>query len=249
MPGGRLTHDDRRRIASGLAEGLRYAEIARRLGRPTSTVSREVSRNGGLHGYQPDQAHASAAQRARRRKPASSQATPTGVDAYGRDRAAVLEFEQRFAGMLIQSGFPRMMARVLICLLVSDSGSRTAAELVGRLQVSPASVSKAVRYLEQAQLVRRVRDPRQRRERYLVDDDVWYRSWSRIAQAYALGADTARQGVEILGADTPAGARLDEMRQFLTVLSRDMADAVEHWRQVLSAQRRQRPDVSPSAVP
>ena len=43
MPGGRLTQEDRRHIAAGLAEGLGYAEIARRLGRPTSTVSREVA--------------------------------------------------------------------------------------------------------------------------------------------------------------------------------------------------------------
>ncbi|MGO4428265.1 MarR family transcriptional regulator, partial [Streptomyces sp. MCAF7] len=28
MPGGRLTHGDRQDIASGLAEGLGYAEIA-----------------------------------------------------------------------------------------------------------------------------------------------------------------------------------------------------------------------------
>ena len=34
MPGGRLTHQDRERIGSGLAQGLGYAEIARQLGRP-----------------------------------------------------------------------------------------------------------------------------------------------------------------------------------------------------------------------
>ncbi|MGS2586459.1 helix-turn-helix domain-containing protein [Streptomyces hebeiensis] len=43
MPGGRLTQQDRRRIAAGLADGLPYAEIARRLDRPTSTISRERS--------------------------------------------------------------------------------------------------------------------------------------------------------------------------------------------------------------
>ncbi|MFD0661872.1 helix-turn-helix domain-containing protein [Thermocatellispora tengchongensis] len=47
MPGGRLTYEDRQAIASGLADGLDYAEIARRLARPTSTVTREVARNGG----------------------------------------------------------------------------------------------------------------------------------------------------------------------------------------------------------
>ena len=47
MPGGRLTQEDRRRIAAWLAEGLSHAEIGRRLSRPTSTITREVSRNRG----------------------------------------------------------------------------------------------------------------------------------------------------------------------------------------------------------
>ncbi|MEU6381153.1 helix-turn-helix domain-containing protein, partial [Streptomyces sp. NPDC046909] len=37
MPGGRLTQQDRQQIALGLSDGLAYAEIARRLDRPTST--------------------------------------------------------------------------------------------------------------------------------------------------------------------------------------------------------------------
>ncbi|MEI5100991.1 helix-turn-helix domain-containing protein [Streptomyces sp. PmtG] len=61
MPGGRLSHEDRRRVAAGLADGLGYAEIARRLARPTSTISREVARNGGPRGYRADHAqHATA---------------------------------------------------------------------------------------------------------------------------------------------------------------------------------------------
>ncbi|MEV4086954.1 helix-turn-helix domain-containing protein, partial [Nonomuraea fuscirosea] len=63
MPGGRLTHDDRRRIASWLAEGLGYAEIARRLGRPTSTISREVARNRAPGGYLADRAPPGAGRR------------------------------------------------------------------------------------------------------------------------------------------------------------------------------------------
>ena len=42
MPGGRLTQQERQTITLGLADGLPYAEIARRLDRPTSTVTREV---------------------------------------------------------------------------------------------------------------------------------------------------------------------------------------------------------------
>ncbi|MEW2556860.1 helix-turn-helix domain-containing protein, partial [Streptomyces zhihengii] len=66
MPGGRLTQQERQRIAAGLADGLSYAEIGRRLERPTSTISREVSRNGGPGRYRPQQAHLATVRRARR---------------------------------------------------------------------------------------------------------------------------------------------------------------------------------------
>ncbi|MFC7641200.1 helix-turn-helix domain-containing protein [Streptosporangium lutulentum] len=42
-----MTQQDRQRIAAGLTDGLSYAEIARRLDRPTSTITREITRNGG----------------------------------------------------------------------------------------------------------------------------------------------------------------------------------------------------------
>jgi IS30 family transposase len=66
---GRLTLDDREDIGVGLGRGLSLAEIARRLGRPTSTVSREVGANGGREGYRPSRAHRQAYDRARRPKP------------------------------------------------------------------------------------------------------------------------------------------------------------------------------------
>lgn len=127
MPGVRLTHEDRREIEAALADGHGYAEIARRLGRPTSTISREVGRNGGDEEYTADRAHQAAIERARRR--------PTD-DADGRDRAAVKELADRLAEMMVETGFPRMMARVLVCLILDDTGHVTATELVDRLRVS-----------------------------------------------------------------------------------------------------------------
>ncbi len=51
MPGRRLSSVEREEISRGVAEGMAYAEIARALSRPTSTVSREVARNGGRCAY------------------------------------------------------------------------------------------------------------------------------------------------------------------------------------------------------
>ncbi|WJV50558.1 GbsR/MarR family transcriptional regulator [Streptomyces flavofungini] len=234
MPGGRLTHEDRRRIATGLTDGLGYAEIARRLGRPTSTVSREVARNGGPRGYRAEHAHHATARRARRTAPApydlpsadraadaDRRADPAA--AHGRDPEAVRGFVDQFAELMVHTGLPRMAARVLASLVTADSGALTAADLTRRLRVSPASVSKAVAYLERLELLRRERHAVGRREAYVIDDDVWLRTWLTSARTHAMMADTAQAGVDILDPGTPAGARLDHMRQFFTSLSDDMA--------------------------
>lgn len=85
MPGGRLTQQERRQIALGLADGLAYAEIARQLDRPTSTVTREVMRNGGPTAYRSDLAHRATERRAHRRTRTAPHDPETPAQAYGRD--------------------------------------------------------------------------------------------------------------------------------------------------------------------
>jgi Helix-turn-helix domain/MarR family len=218
-----LTGDERRHIAAGLAGGLGYAEIARQLGRPTSTVSREVARNREAEGYRADGAHLATGRRARRRRRPAAVPPSAPVDAYGRDPEAVRGFVERFAAQMAQTGLSRMASRVLVTLFTSDAGAMTAAELVQQLRVSPASISKAVGYLEALDLVSRQRDTRARRERYAVGGgDVWLRSWQASARKNATWADVAREGVEVLGATTPAGVRLDDMGRFFAQLAVDM---------------------------
>lgn len=232
MPGGRLTQQERQQIAVGLADGLAYAEIARRLDRPTSTITREVTRNGGPTGYRADLAHRATQQRTHRRR----QAAPRGPQAlpqpHGRDAEAVQDYQENLTTVLMTSGLPKMMARVLGCLYTTDTGSLTASELAQRLQVSPASVSKAITFLEGLDLVRRERDGH-RRERYVVDDDLWYQSMIRSARANDQFIETARQGVDILGRGTPAANRLENAARFLDFVSEGLIRAAEQGREVL----------------
>ncbi|MEU9298240.1 helix-turn-helix domain-containing protein [Streptomyces sp. NPDC048266] len=232
MPGGRLTQQERRQIALGLADGLAYAEIARRLDRPTSTITREVMRNGGPTAYRADLAHRATERRTHRRKPAAPRTAETLPQAHGRDADAVREFEETFTTVLMASGMPTMMSRVMACLTLTDAGSLTAAELVQRLQVSPASISKAVAFLETQGFVRRERDER-RRERYVVDDDIWYRSMISSARSTAQIVTTARQGVGVLGRDTPAAHRLENVARFLDFVSESILRAAEQARDIL----------------
>lgn len=218
MPGARLTHEDRQRIAVWLTEGLAYAEIARRLGKPTSTISREVARNGGPGRYRADRAQRATSRRARRPKP-----TKAAESTDERQTAVAREFVDQFATRLAATGLPKMSARVFSCLLTADSGSLTAADLVRRLGVSPASVSKAIAYLEAMELVAREPDlGAPPRERYLIDDDVWLRAWQADTGAHGEVAAATRRGVEIFGADTPAGARLGQLGQFFGRLGEQM---------------------------
>ncbi|MFD7526869.1 helix-turn-helix domain-containing protein [Streptomyces sp. NPDC059849] len=140
-----MTQQDRQRIATGIADGLSCSEIARRLGRPASTISREIARNGGSGDYRPDRAHRATGLRARRGTPAPPRAAGAPGDTVGEE---IIE-------AAVRAGLPRMMARVHMDLLLSEEGRRTAAELTRRLKVSPASVSLAVNYLVQHGYVRR----------------------------------------------------------------------------------------------
>ncbi|MET8746925.1 helix-turn-helix domain-containing protein [Streptomyces sp. NPDC004728] len=234
MPGGRLTQQERQQIALGVADGLAYAEIARRLDRPTSTITREVMRNGGPTAYRADLAHRATERRAHRRRQAAPRRPQAPEQAHGRDTEAVREYEEVFTTLLMQQGLPQMMARVLTCLLTSDAGSLTASELVQRLQVSPASISKAMAYLESQGLISRERDER-RRERYLVDDEVWYRSMIAAARANAQLAQTARQGVGVLGPGTPAAVRLENIARFVDFVGESITRAAEQAREILCA--------------
>ncbi|MFE5580487.1 helix-turn-helix domain-containing protein [Kitasatospora sp. NPDC056531] len=232
MPGGRLTQQERQQIALGLADGLAYAEIARRLERPTSTVTREVMRNGGPAGYRAELAHRATEQRAQRRRQPAPRTAGAPSSEHGRDAEAVREYEEMFASVFIQSGLPKMTARVLACFFTTDAGSLTASELVQRLQISPASVSKAIAFLESQSLVRRERDDR-RRERYVVDDDVWYQSMMSTARANAQFVQIARQGAGVLGPATPAGTRLENVARFMDFVSESIARAAEQAREIL----------------
>ena len=64
----RLSAGEREEIRRGLDGDESFAAIARRLGRVTSTVSREVNANGGRRGYAGWRAHRRASDRARRPK-------------------------------------------------------------------------------------------------------------------------------------------------------------------------------------
>lgn len=148
-----------------------------------------------------------------------------------RDDAAIARFVEWFALSLAETGFPRMPARVFAGLLVADEGRRTAGELADALQVSPGAISGAVRYLGELGLVVREREPGDRRDYYRLGEGMWYEVLTRENDLFARWATGLRDGVDALGADTPAGARLDDSRRFFTFLSSEYPDLIRRCEQ------------------
>jgi hypothetical protein len=232
MPGARLTAEERERIAAGLQAGHSYTAIARRLRRPTSTVSREVARNGGRGGYTASAAHRAAHRRGR--SATAAPAGPHGLHPPTVGTEAVHRFAEEYAHMIQLAGMPRMPARVLAHLLVTDSGALTARELCRRLSVSPGAVSKAIRFLEAFSLVRRERPAGSRRELYHFAGD-WAETFARREELFAPWEDGARRGAELLGPQSPAGARMAELAQFMRTVRGTIAQVRERWRRVQAA--------------
>ncbi|MGW1211441.1 GbsR/MarR family transcriptional regulator [Streptomyces sp. NPDC002499] len=154
----------------------------------------------------------------------------TGRNREARDPEAVSKFVEGFAAQLVEAGMQRMPARVFAALLASDEGVLTSAELGERLRISPAAVSGAVRYLSQTHMVAREREPGSRRERYRVHSDQWYEALTSREAILKRWAVALREGVENLGADSPAGRRLAETQAFFEFIDGEIALMMDRWR-------------------
>ncbi|WP_425424421.1 GbsR/MarR family transcriptional regulator [Streptomyces lushanensis] len=138
-------------------------------------------------------------------------------------------FVERFAAEMTEAGMQRTAARVFAALLASDDASMTSAELSARLSISPAAVSGAVRYLTQVSMVSRERDPGSRRDRYRLHNQVWYASLTQRDSVMTRWEQALREGVETLGRDTPAGARVAETVAFFEFLQKELLSLLDRW--------------------
>jgi DNA-binding transcriptional regulator GbsR (MarR family) len=142
---------------------------------------------------------------------------------------SLLAFLERFASVLVAAGFPAMPARVFAALHVTDSGRLTAAELADMLRISPAAVSGAVRYLSGLGLVHKERVPGSRRDYYRMPPDVWHEVMRLQTQVLVRWANLLKEGIDIVGADTPAGARLSTQASFIEFLNKEMPAVLARW--------------------
>jgi DNA-binding transcriptional regulator GbsR (MarR family) len=137
---------------------------------------------------------------------------------------------ERLGHVLEDSGVPRMPARVFAYILAEDRDRYTAAELAEGLQVSPAAISGAVRYLTQTHLVVKERRPFGRGDLYrVVDGDIWGTIMTaRLAQMdhYVASLDKA---ASLLEPDSPGRARVEETRDYFAFARDGMAELTQRW--------------------
>ena len=136
---------------------------------------------------------------------------------------------ERLGGALAEVGIPLQPARVFAALLATEDGRRTSAQLVELLDISPAAVSGAVRYLGQVRMIRRERERGSRRDVYVALDDAWHDMMMQTDQLYApiLAALVAAR--DHVGPGTRAGERMQLSAEFLEFIQREMDDVARRW--------------------
>lgn len=144
------------------------------------------------------------------------------------DLDRVRRFVEDFALILTGAGMQRMAARVWAALLSSDRGM-TAREVAALLQVSPAAVSGAVRYLEQMSLLRRAREPGERTDRYAIGDDAWFEALATKTDTIESLIGSLDKGIAAVPSDGAAAAHMAETRDFFAYFVAELPSMLDRW--------------------
>jgi IS30 family transposase len=141
-----LTLAEREEISRGLCRGLSMRQVGRALGRPASTICREIGRNGGVARYRAAQAERRAAARARR---------PQACLLARRARLRVL-----VAQKLALQWSPQQISGWLVVRFPHDQSMRVSHETIYRSLFIQARGVLKKQLLEQLRCKRRMRHPR-----------------------------------------------------------------------------------------
>lgn len=150
----------------------------------------------------------------------------------GADRDDLLRVVERIAPTLIETGIPRMPARVFAYILAEDADRYTAAELADGLQVSPAAISGAMRYLVDARMVFKEREPGRRADVYRIyDGDLWGTIMSARLPILEHWQQTLESAIGEIGQQSRGGRRLVETKEFYAFMRTETEAMLERWRE------------------
>ena len=158
-----------------------------------------------------------------------------GAGQGARNEQAVRQFIERFAAVLAQAGVPLMPARVFVALLTADAPRLTADDIAGVLQVSPAAVSGAVRYLLPIGLVTRETQPGSRRYWYRTPRNVWVEVSRLQDQVMARWSQIMRDGLDLIGPDSLAAPRIQDSILYFDFLEKELPMVWSRWEEYRAA--------------
>ena len=146
---------------------------------------------------------------------------------------------ERLGQTLESMGIPRMPARVFAFVLADDQSSYTAAELASGLDVSPAAISGAVRYLTDTHLVVRERNPGGRGDRFRVrDGDIWGTIQTARLPTLDRIVEAVGEAVELLPPGSAGRARVEETKDYFTFIREDARRIDQRWQAWRSSRSR-----------
>ena len=147
-----------------------------------------------------------------------------------RDEQGISEFVSHFGGLMAASGMPGLTGYVFALLLAQPDAELTAQQIGQALNVSPAAVSGATKYLADIGFTRRLRRPGSRRVVHALSSDDWYDA--------LLGRSNVIEGSKRLflegsraagGVGTPAGRRLWLNAKWFTKLGDAIESEMAAW--------------------
>jgi DNA-binding transcriptional regulator GbsR (MarR family) len=144
----------------------------------------------------------------------------------------LLRAVERVASLLTDAGMPRMASRVFAYALADDADRYTAADFATGLQVSPAAVSGAVRYLIDTRLLFKDREPGTRADLYRIyDDDVWSAIMQARLPLLEMWEQAVAEAADLVGPDHRGGRRLRETMEYFRFSRVEMAAMIDRWKQ------------------
>ena len=147
-------------------------------------------------------------------------------------REGLLRAVERIALTLTETGIPRMPARVFAYIIADDADRYTAAELADGLQVSPAAISGAMRYLVDARMVFKEREPGLRADVYRIyDGDLWGTIMSARLPILEHWQETLEAAIGEIGPQTRGGRRLAETKEFYAFMRAETEAMLERWQE------------------
>src|SRR5215470_6848618 len=131
------------------------------------------------------------------------------------DRKRLLDWVERVATFFAEHyGLPPITGRIIGWLMVCDPPEQSPAQIAAAINASRASLTTNMRLLIASGLVHRLTRAGGRTAYYRIDDDMWQKVIQRRIASMMSFSEIARDGIDLLGTDSPRAARIRAAHDF-----------------------------------